>query len=353
MNTGPRTVGKLKAVVSQGADAQTDSVDIARSHARQFIDEIDNINIMMEHILLENDMAFENDNEDEPVCTERLQDIEKNVAELSTREWEVDTLYGVWMRTFKECPDLTRAENIDTNAMFTTKTLEAFNIIADKLTNHTNPSIIPTGTSPPKWDGSKEFLFMEMQVCEVSAIRVYYIAKDEDQLMYILHSSVLPPRVTATIESCTTMRGHNGVWERLKEKIPKAAFIREIIAEMEAKRPIRQKTAPEMRAVLDRLTDFARRITEVRQENALQSATVIHTISRQLDPDLYYEFERWMRHDFPSEELSVTRIIEFLRAETEARESILPTKDANLTDDKCNKSSLKHVSAHHSPTLVR
>ena len=71
-----RTVGKLKAVVSQGADAQTDSVD----NARQFIDEIDNINIMMEHILLENDMAFENDNEDEPVCIERLQDIEKNVA---------------------------------------------------------------------------------------------------------------------------------------------------------------------------------------------------------------------------------------------------------------------------------
>ena len=142
-----RTVGKLKSSVSQGADAHTDSVDIARSHARQFIDEIDNINIMMEHILLENDMAFENDNEDEPVCTERLQDIENNFAELSAREREVDTLYGDWMRTFKECPDLTRTENTDTNAMFAAKTLETFNVIADKLTNHTTLSILPTGMS--------------------------------------------------------------------------------------------------------------------------------------------------------------------------------------------------------------
>ena len=73
---------------------------------------MDNINILMERILLKNDMAYENDNEDEPVSTERLQDIEKNDAELSARESEVDKLYGEWMRTFKECPDLTRAENI-------------------------------------------------------------------------------------------------------------------------------------------------------------------------------------------------------------------------------------------------
>ena len=51
-----------------------------------------------------------------------------------------------------------------------------------------------------------------------------------------------------------------------------------------------------------------------------------------------------MCHDFPSEELSVTRIIEFLRAETEARESILPMKVTRSTDDKCEKSSLHHVS---------
>ena len=103
---------------------------------------------MMEHILLENDIAFENDNEGEPVSTEHLQDIEMNVAELGARESEVDQLYGEWMRTFKECPDLTRAENTDTNAMFAAKTLEAFNVIADKLTNHTAPSIRPTGMSP-------------------------------------------------------------------------------------------------------------------------------------------------------------------------------------------------------------
>ena len=83
-----RTVGKLKAVVSNGADAQADSVDNARSHARQFIDEIDNLNIKMKHILLENDIAFENDNEGKPVSTERLQDIEMNVAELGARERE-------------------------------------------------------------------------------------------------------------------------------------------------------------------------------------------------------------------------------------------------------------------------
>ena len=152
-----RTVGKLKAVVSNGADTQTYSVDTARSHARQFIDEIDNINIMMKHILIENDIAFENDNEGEPVSTERLQDIEMNVAELSAREREVDTMYGEWMRTFKVCPDLTRTENTYyTNAMFATKTLEAFNSIADKLTNHTTLSILPTGMSPPKWDGQNK-----------------------------------------------------------------------------------------------------------------------------------------------------------------------------------------------------
>ena len=51
-----------------------------------------------------------------------------------------------------------------------------------------------------------------------------------------------------------------------------------------------------------------------------------------------------MCHDFPSEELPMTRIIEFLRAETEACESILPTKVARSMDDKYEKSSLHHVS---------
>ena len=81
-------------------------------------------------------------------------------------------------------------------------------------------------------------------------------------------------------------------------------------------RPIHQKTASEMRAVLNRLTDFACRITEVGKDTELTSATVIYIVNGKLHPDLYYEFERRMRHDFPAEELSVTRIIEFLRAET-------------------------------------
>ena len=151
-----RTVGKLKAVASNGADAQTDSVDIARSHARQFIDEIDNLNIKMKHILLENDIAFENDNEGKPVRTERWQDIEMNVTELGDREREVDKLYGEWMRTYNECPDHTRTENTDTNAMLAAKTLETFNVIADKLKNHPTLSILPTGMSPPKWDGQNK-----------------------------------------------------------------------------------------------------------------------------------------------------------------------------------------------------
>ena len=75
------------------------------------------------------------------------------------------------------------------------------------------------------------------------------------------------------------MSGPNGVWERLEEKVPKAAVIKEIISEMEAIRPIRQKTASEMRAVLDRLTDFARRMTEVGKQSELQSPTVLHIIS--------------------------------------------------------------------------
>ena len=95
---------------------------------------------------------------------------------------------------------------------------------------------------------------------------------------------------------------------------------------MEAIRPIRQKTAAlEMRAVLDRLSDFARRVTEVGKEPELYSLTVVRIVSSKLEPELYYEFERWMKRDQLTEELSVTRIVEILRAETEARERIAPT----------------------------
>ena len=306
-----RTVGKLRTVVSRGADAQADSVDAARLRARQLFDTIDDINIKMEEILLENDLAYD----DESIASERLQDVEKNIAELSNKESEIDEVYGAWLRA--------QRHDVDTNAAVAAKTLEALTILTDRLTSQARPSIRTTGMSPPKWDGQvKNFCSWRCQFRQY--MKSAGITKDEDELMFVLHTSVLPPRVTSTIESCTTMCGPNGVWERLQEKIPKAAVIREIISEMEAIRPIREKTASEMRAVLDRLTDFARRITEVGKYTELTSATVIHIVSRKLHPDLYYEFERWMRHDFPTEELSVTRIIEFLRAETEARETISP-----------------------------
>ena len=62
------------------------------------------------------------------------------------------------------------------------------------------------------------------------------------------------------------------------------------------------------------------------KQSELQSPTVLHIVNSKLEPELYYEFDRWMRHDHPAEELSVNRIMEFLRAETEAREQIAPTK---------------------------
>ena len=307
-----RTVGKLRTVVSRGADAQADSVDAARLRARQLFDTIDDINIKMEEILLENDLAYD----DESIASERLQDVDKNITELSAKEREIDEVYGEWLRA--------QRHDVDINAEVAAKTIQALSIITDRLmSQEARPSIRTTGMSPPKWDGQvKNFCSWRCQFRQY--MKSAGITKDEDELMFVLHTSVLPPRVTSTIESCTTMCGPNGVWERLQEKIPKAAVIREIISEMEAIRPIREKTASEMRAVLDRLTDFARRITEVGKYTELTSATVIHIVSGKLHPDLYYEFERWMRHDFPTEELSVTRIIEFLRAETEARETISP-----------------------------
>ena len=241
-------------------------------------------------------------------------------------ESDIDEVYGEWLRA--------QRHDVDTNAEVAAKTLEALSIITDRLTSQeARPSIRTTGMSPPKSDGQvKNFCSW---ICQ---FRQYMKSADEDELMFVLHTSVLPPRVTfSTIQSCTTMCGPNGVWERLQEKIPKAAVTREIIAEMEAIRPIRQKTASEMRAVLDRLTDFARRIKEVGKDTELTSSTVIHIVSGKLHPDLYCKFERWMRHDFPAE-LSVTRIIEFLRAETEARETISP-RDI--------KSELRRPSVHH------
>ncbi len=72
-----RTVGKLRTVVTRGADAQADSVDAARHRARHFLDAIDDIHIKMEEILLENDLAYD----DESIASKRLQDLEKYIAE--------------------------------------------------------------------------------------------------------------------------------------------------------------------------------------------------------------------------------------------------------------------------------
>ena len=152
-------------------------------------------------------------------------------------------------------------------------------MITDKLSNSkANPSIRSTGMSLPKWDGQfKNFYSWRLQF--ELYLKSATIDKDEDQLMFLLHTPVLPPRVTSSIQSCTTMIGPNGVWDRLEEKIPKSAVIKEIISEMEAIRPIRQKTAAlETRAVLDRLSDFARRITEVGKESELYSPTVVRTV---------------------------------------------------------------------------
>ena len=267
-----RTVGKLRTVVSRGADAQADSVDAARLRARQLFDTIDDINIKMEDILLENDLAYD----DESIASERLQDVNKNTTELSAKEREIYEVYGEWLRA--------QRHDIDINAEVAAKTIQALSIITDRLmSQEARPSIRTTGMSPPKWDGQvKNFCSWRCQFRQY--MKSAGITKDEDELMFVLHTSVLPARVTSTIESCTTMCGPNGVWERLQEKIPKAAVIREIISEMEAIRPIREKTASEMRAVLDRLTDFARRITEVGKYTELTSATVIHIVSGSYTP---------------------------------------------------------------------
>ena len=115
-----------------------------------------------------------------------------------------------------------------------------------------------------------------------------------------------------------------------------------IIADMEGIRPSRQKTASEMRAVLDRLSDFARRITEIGNRSELHSPTVIRIVSSKLEPELYYECERWMRYHHPTEELSVNRIVQFLRTETEARERLTQVRSARVEKPTY---SMNHVSA--------
>ena len=222
-------------------------------------------------------------------------------------------------------PDALATANVDVLA----KTVEALNIITDKLAcNTASPSIRTTGMSPPKCDGQfKNFYSWRMQFKHY--LKFAAIAKDEDMLMFVLHAAVLPTRVIFSVESCTSMSGANEVWSRLEEKIPKAAVIQEIIADMEGIRPIRHKTALEMRAVLDRLSNFARHITDIGNHSELYSSTVIRIVSSKLEPEPYYEFERWMRYHHPTE-LSVNRIVQFLRAETEAREQLTPVRSERV-----------------------
>ena len=327
-----RCVNRLRAVVGQGADVQADTVDESRRRARLLLQELDNINVQMETVLLENDIAREDDEEGVSRPTARFVDVESNFEEVTAREIEVDKLQTGWTHD-------TQPADANANADVLAKTLEALSLITDKLvTPRDNASIRTTGMHPPRWDGqNKNFHSWRLQ------LEQYFnsagISKEADKLMYILHASVLPSRVTASIDSCTAMSGPNGVWCRLEEKIPKAAVVQEIIADVEGIRPIRQNAASEMRAVLDRLTDFARRITEIGNESELYSPTVVRIVSSKLEPELYYECERWMRQNHPTEQLSVNRIVEFLRAETEARERLMPAKSTR--NEK--KSSLHHV----------
>ena len=58
--------------------------------------------------------------------------------------------------------------------------------------------------SPPKWDGQfKNFYSWRIQF--ELYLKSATIDIDEDQLMFLLHTSVLLPRVTSSIQSCTTV----------------------------------------------------------------------------------------------------------------------------------------------------
>ena len=60
------------------------------------LDEIDEINVQMEIVLLEWDIAFEYDDEDATRPTARMSDIESNVQEIAVRGAEVDKLQIEW-----------------------------------------------------------------------------------------------------------------------------------------------------------------------------------------------------------------------------------------------------------------
>ena len=150
-----RSVNKLRPVVNRGDNAQADTIDTARSRAHHMLEQMDDINVQMETLLLEWDIAYEDDDEDGTRPTSRMADIEKHVQDIAAREEEVDKLQIEWAQGHAnqaKQPDTSATANADLFA----KTAEAFATITDKLTHHTHPSIRPTGMSPPKWDGQEK-----------------------------------------------------------------------------------------------------------------------------------------------------------------------------------------------------
>ena len=143
-----RCVNRLRAVVGQGADVQADTVDESRRRARLFLQELDNINVQMETVLLENDIAREDDEEGVSRPTARFVDVESNFEEVTAREIEVDKLQTGWTHD---------TQPADANADVLAKTLEALSLITDKLvTPRDNASIRTTGMHPPRWDGQNK-----------------------------------------------------------------------------------------------------------------------------------------------------------------------------------------------------
>ena len=143
-----------------------------------------------------------------------MQNLEEITEEIASKEEEIDQLYHQWLAVTEAAPT-----RIDATADVFAKTMEALEMITDKFSNSkANPSIRSTGMSPPKWDGQFNNFYSWRLQFELY-LKSATIDKDEDQLMFLLHTPVLPPRVTSSIQSCTTMIGPNGVWDRLEEKI--------------------------------------------------------------------------------------------------------------------------------------
>ena len=118
------------------------------------LEEIEEIHVQMETVLLEWDIAYEQDDEDAARPTARMADIDSNVQKIAAREAEVDKLQIEWSQRYapskQKKPDVLATANADVLA----KTVEALHIITDKLAcNTASPSIRTTGMSPPRWDG--------------------------------------------------------------------------------------------------------------------------------------------------------------------------------------------------------